>query len=72
MHDVSILASSNGGSSISATYKGIGTTKALLSCAVIAGPIFLGLTFVQMIIRTGFDITRGPLSLLSLGKCGWV
>jgi hypothetical protein len=47
-------------------------TKALLSSAVVAGPIFFALAIAQMLTRTGFDIARHPLSLLSLGEFGWV
>ncbi|MFF0306001.1 DUF998 domain-containing protein [Streptosporangium sp. NPDC004379] len=44
----------------------------LLMCGVIAGPLFLATVLVQALTREGFDVTRHPLSLLSLGNAGWV
>lgn len=72
MHNTGVLAPSKRESSTSLTDKGIGTTKALLSSAVVSGPIFVGIAILQMTTRTGFDIMRDPLSLLSLGEFGWV
>jgi hypothetical protein len=39
---------------------------------VILGPLFFAVVALQMLTRTGFDIRRHPLSLLSLGEGGWV
>jgi hypothetical protein len=47
-------------------------TRALLSCGVVAGPLFLAVVFVQAVTRHGFDLSRHPLSLLSLGELGWI
>src|SRR5438046_7895953 len=47
-------------------------TATLLVCGAIAGPLFLVVIFVQAFTRTGFDITRHPPSLLSLGEGGWI
>jgi hypothetical protein len=44
----------------------------LLSCGVIAGPLFVGVAALQTLTRDGFDLGRHPLSLLSLGAFGWV
>jgi hypothetical protein len=41
-------------------------------CGVILGPLFFAVVALQMLTRTGFDIRRHPLSLLSLGEGGWV
>lgn len=46
--------------------------RALLACGVILGPLFYIVVAIQMLTRTGYDITRHPLSLLSLGDGGWV
>jgi len=47
-------------------------TRALLACGVVAGPLFVAVGLLQMLTRDGFDPTRHPLSLLSLGELGWV
>lgn len=39
---------------------------------MIAGPVFLGVWLAQALSREGFDPTRHPLSLLSLGELGWI
>ncbi len=49
-----------------------GTTRALLACGAIAGPLFIVVVFIQIPLRTGFDWVRHPLSMLSLGDAGWV
>jgi hypothetical membrane protein len=48
------------------------TTPALLACGVVSGPLFAGVALVQVLTRDGFDLSRHPLSLLSLGDLGWV
>lgn len=48
------------------------TTRRLLSCLVIAGPVFAAVAVIQILIRPGFDLTRQALSLLTLGSWGWV
>lgn len=47
-------------------------TSALLTCGVVAGPLFVAVGLAQLLAREGFDPTRHPLSLLSLGDLGWV
>lgn len=47
-------------------------TGALLACGAVAGPLFVAVGFMQIPLRTGFDWTRQPLSLLSLGDLGWI
>jgi hypothetical protein len=44
-------------------------TARLLACGIAAGPLFLTVGLTQAFIRDGFDLSRHPLSLLSLG--GW-
>ncbi|MFD4469891.1 DUF998 domain-containing protein [Rhodococcus sp. NPDC058505] len=51
---------------------GTTTTRRLLACGVAAGPIYLAVAAVQVVTRDGFDLTRHPLSLLSLGPGGWI
>ena len=46
--------------------------KFLLACGVALGPLFYVVVVTQIVTRTGFDISRHPLSLLSLGDAGWI
>jgi hypothetical protein len=48
------------------------TTRALLACGVLAGPVYLLVYFVQAFTRPGFDIARHPASVLSNGDLGWI
>ena len=48
------------------------TTRRLLACGIVAGPLFLLVALVQAFTRDGFDLSRHPISLLSLGELGWV
>ena len=47
-------------------------TGRLLLCGVVAGPLFLAVWLVQVLVNDGFDPSRHPLSLLSLGDLGWI
>jgi hypothetical protein len=47
-------------------------TRTLLTAGTIAGPVFVTVAGAQALTRTGFDLRRHPLSLLSLGELGWV
>jgi len=47
-------------------------TKALLVAGVVAGPLFIILGLIQILIRPGFDLTRHDLSLMSNGGLGWI
>lgn len=47
-------------------------TRLLLTCGIIAGPIYVIVGLAQILTREGFDMTRHPLSFLSLGDYGWV
>jgi Protein of unknown function (DUF998) len=46
--------------------------RMLLGCCVIAGPWFVTASLAQAFTRTGFDLGRHPISLLSLGSLGWI
>ena len=48
------------------------STDALLRCGMIAGPLFLVVSFLQAVTLHGFDLERHPFSLLSLGGFGWI
>jgi hypothetical protein len=47
-------------------------TRTLLTFGVLAGPLFTLVALVQVLTRDGFDLSRHPLSLLSLGDLGWI
>ena len=47
-------------------------TRALVVAGATAGPLFVVVAWVQVVTREGFDLSRHPLSLLSLGDRGWV
>jgi hypothetical protein len=47
-------------------------TRRLLACGIVAGPLFLVVALVQALTRDGFDLSRHPISLLSLGELGWI
>jgi Protein of unknown function (DUF998) len=46
--------------------------RALLTCGVVAGPLYVVVALLQVLVRDGFDLSRHPLSLLSLGDWGWI
>ena len=48
------------------------STRVLLASGLVAGPLFVGVAVGQVLLRDGFDLTRHPLSLLSLGELGWI
>ncbi|WP_066373283.1 DUF998 domain-containing protein [Herbidospora mongoliensis] len=48
------------------------TTRTLLVCAAVVGPLWSAVSLTQAATREGFDLTRHPLSLLSTGSLGWL
>jgi hypothetical protein len=52
--------------------KSTAVSQALLAGGLIAGPLFLLVAVIQALTRSGFDLGRHPLSLLSLGDLGWI
>ncbi|HEX6358673.1 DUF998 domain-containing protein [Actinophytocola sp.] len=48
------------------------TTRTLLTCVAVAGPLWTVGSVAQAAAREGFDITRHPLSALSNGTLGWL
>jgi len=44
----------------------------LLACGAVAGPLFTGVALIQILTRSGFDIRRHAISMLSLGDLGWL
>ena len=47
-------------------------TKWLLIAGALAGPFYILVGLAQILTREGFDITRHPLSFMSLGDLGWI
>jgi len=50
----------------------VASTRGLLGCGIVAGPLFVGVTAVEAFTRDGFDIRRHGISLLALGGSGWI
>jgi len=55
-----------------ATTRITSATRALLTCGVVAGPLFVVVALLQAFTRDGFDLKRHPFSMLSLGDIGWI
>lgn len=47
-------------------------SRTLLACGAAAGPVYIAVSVVQAVLRDGFDVTRHPASMLSLGDLGWI
>ncbi len=47
-------------------------TRWLLSCGVVAGPLYVMVTLAQAFYREGFDLTQHRFSLLTAGDLGWI
>ena len=47
-------------------------TNTLLTCGLIAGPLWVAVVVILMIFRPGFDLSRHAVSVLSLGDLGWI
>lgn len=48
------------------------STRALLTCGAVAGPLYVTVSLAQALTRDGFDLTRHQWSLLLNGSLGWV
>lgn len=48
------------------------SNKTLLTAGVIAGPLWIVVTYAQALTREGFSLVRHPASLLSQGTLGWL
>ena len=47
-------------------------TKALLTCGIVAGPLYMIVGAVEVLTRPGFDVRYNMLSQMSLGDQGWI
>src|SRR5688500_18637823 len=48
------------------------TTRTLLTCGTLAGPVFVVVGLIQAFTIPGFDLTHHYLSQLSSGELGWI
>jgi hypothetical membrane protein len=48
------------------------STRALLACGIVAGPVYVMVTMTQALTRDGFDLTRHRFTLLTTGDLGWI
>ncbi|GAB2680520.1 DUF998 domain-containing protein [Kribbella swartbergensis] len=48
------------------------STRALLTAAAAAGPVFFTSVAGQMLLRDGFDLRVHPISQLAIGDLGWI
>jgi hypothetical membrane protein len=48
------------------------STDFLLKCGILAGPVYVVVGLLQVLLREGFDIRRHALSLMSNGSLGWI
>ncbi|GLZ30045.1 hypothetical protein Lesp02_22350 [Lentzea sp. NBRC 105346] len=46
--------------------------NARLIAGAVAGPLYLTVAYAQAFTREGFDLTKHPFSMLSLGDLGWI
>lgn len=47
-------------------------SRALLGALAVSGPLWAAVSLIQAFTRPGFDLSRHPLSMLSLGDLGWL
>lgn len=47
-------------------------TRSLLGYGIIAGPLYVAVVLIQVLLRPGFDLLRDDVSLLSNGALGWI
>lgn len=52
--------------------KEILSTRALLACGVVAGPLYVMVTMAEALTRDGFDLRRHRFSWLTTGDLGWI
>ncbi len=62
----------NASVTLASTPRVASTTRTLLTCGVVAGPLFVIVALLQAFTRDGFDLKRHPFSMLSLGDFGWI
>ncbi len=48
------------------------STRALLACGAVAGPLYVTVTMIQALTRDGFDLSQHRFSWLTTGDLGWI
>jgi hypothetical protein len=48
------------------------STRALLACGAVAGPVYVTVTILQALTRDGFDFRQHRFSWLTTGDLGWI
>ena len=48
------------------------STRALLACGVLAGPLYVTVTVIETLTREGFDWRHHRFSWLTMGEQGWI
>jgi len=48
------------------------STRALLACGVLGGPMYVTVTMAEALTRDGFDLKRHRFSWLTTGDLGWI
>lgn len=48
------------------------STRALLACGAVAGPMYVVVTLIQALTRDGFDMKQHRFTLLTAGDLGWI
>jgi hypothetical membrane protein len=48
------------------------TTRALLACGVVAGPMYVTVTLIEALTRDGFDMKHHRFTALTTGDLGWI
>ena len=48
------------------------STRALLACGAVAGPVYVAVTMAQALTRDGFDLRQHRFTLLTTGDLGWI
>ena len=48
------------------------STRALLACGAVAGPMYVTVTLAQALTRDGFDLRQHRFTLLTAGDLGWI
>ncbi|RAY15558.1 DUF998 domain-containing protein [Actinomadura craniellae] len=49
-----------------------GAARPLLGCGIVAGPLYVGVSVAQGLVRDGFDFGRHAWSMLANGPYGWI
>ena len=57
---------------MSAGARASGSTRFLLACGILPGPLFFVDAIIQALTRPGYNVRQNAISQLSLGDLGWI